>query len=196
VALQPVAYKVLAKILAMRLDPLMEGKLQPFQAGFRRGMSTSDQVYCVRQIVQKSFQRNTETHHLFIDFKAAYDSIDRDELWEIMVEGDYPHKLIRLLKATLDGSKCCVKIGGQLSELFKTVKGLRQGDENSTKLFNILLEGVVRRSGIDTKGSIFTKSVQLFAYADDIDIVARSLRRRLGNFIEDPEIAMGRPRIS
>lgn len=176
ISLQPLGYKVFAKILAMRLEPLTENYLQPFQAGFRRGMSTTDQVFCVRQIVQKSYEKNVESHHLFIDFKAAYDSIDREELWEIMVEGGYPHKLIRLLKATLDGSKCCVKIQNRLSEMFESKKGLRQGDENSTKLFNITLEGIVRRAGIMTKGSIFTKSVQLFAYADDIDIAARSFR--------------------
>ena len=32
----------------------------------------------------------------------------------------------------------------------------------------------MRRSGIDTSGSIFNKAVQLLAYAGDIDIIARN----------------------
>ena len=33
----------------------------------------------------------------------------------------------------------------------------------------------MRKAGIDTKGTIFTKSVQLLGFADDIDIIARNL---------------------
>jgi len=93
-----------------------------------------------------------------------------------MEEIGFPHKLIRLIKATLNRVKCCVKIQGNLSSYFETQIGLRQGDELSTKLFNIALEGVVRRSGVETRGSIFNKSVQILGYADDIDIIGRSLR--------------------
>jgi sorting nexin-29 len=40
-------------------------------------------------------------------------------------------------------------------------------------LFNLAQEKVIRNAGIQTNGTIFYKSVQLLAYADDIDIIAR-----------------------
>ncbi|GFY76277.1 hypothetical protein TNIN_421121 [Trichonephila inaurata madagascariensis] len=40
-------------------------------------------------------------------------------------------------------------------------------------LFNLALEWVIRNSGINTKGTLFSKTVQL-AYVDDIVIIARS----------------------
>lgn len=176
ISLLPTAYKILSIILAERLKPLMENFLQPYQAGFRRGMSTTDQIFCIRQIIQKSYAMNTETDHLFIDFKQAYDTIDREQLWGIMVEFGFPFKLIRLLKATLTDVKSCVKVDGQLSEAFDSEIGLRQGDGISTMLFNIALEGVIRRSKIETGGSIFVKSTQVLAFADDIDIIGRNIR--------------------
>jgi len=93
-----------------------------------------------------------------------------------MSEGGFPYKLIRLLKATLANVRCCVKVQGSLSAEFEAKTGLRQGDELSTKLFNIALEGICRRAKVEMKGTIFKKSSQLLGFADDIDIVGRNLR--------------------
>jgi endonuclease/exonuclease/phosphatase family metal-dependent hydrolase len=176
ISLLPSVYKIFSLLIADRLKPLMESFLHPYQAGFRRGMSTSDQIFCIRQIIQKSHDMNTETDHLFIDFKAAYDSIDREQLWMLMAEFGFPNKMIRLLKATLTGVVSRVKVEGRLSDAFHTEIGLKQGDGVSTMLFNIALEGVIRRSGVEKSGSIFTKSTQMLGFADDIDIIGRNIR--------------------
>ena len=68
-----------------------------------------------------------------------------------------------------------VRISGVLSDPFECRKGLRQGDGLSCLLFNIALEGVIRRSGLNMRGTIFTKSGQLVCFADDIDVIGRSL---------------------
>jgi sorting nexin-29 len=51
---------------------------------------------------------------------------------------------------------------------------LRQGDSLGCLLFNITLQKVIRDSGIQTRGTIFYKSIQILAYADDIDMIGRS----------------------
>jgi hypothetical protein len=114
------------------------------------------------------------THHLFIDFKAAYDIIIRNEVYVGMSELNFPTKLIRLTKATLTTVTCCVKIQNDCSESFETRKGLRHGEALSTLLFNVVLEVIVRRVNLQTTGTIYNKETQLLAYADDIDIVGRS----------------------
>jgi sorting nexin-29 len=43
-------------------------------------------------------------------------------------------------------------------------------------LFNLALEKIVRDANVWTGGTIYNKSTQLLAYADDIDIVGRTLR--------------------
>lgn len=60
--------------------------------------------------------------------------------------------------------------------MFECGIGSRQGDELSTKLFNIALEGLFRRAGIELNGTIFPKSTQLLGFADDVDIVGRNIR--------------------
>ena len=44
------------------------------------------------------------------DFKAVYDTIDRNELWSIMQRYHFSGKLIRLLEATMNGVQCKVRV--------------------------------------------------------------------------------------
>lgn len=168
------AYKVLAWILYRKLTPYADSVVGEYQCGFRKDRSTADQIFNVRLILQRGREFNIHTHHLFIDFKAAYDSVKRVELYKVMHELAFPSKLIRLVAATLDGPTCRIKMQNDLSEPFVTLDGLRQGDALSTLLFNVALEGAIRRTNIRSSGTLANSLVQILAFADDIDIVGRT----------------------
>lgn len=185
ITLLNIAYKLFANVLYQRLLPYAEENIGEYQCGFRRDRSTTDQIFSVRQILEKCREFNVDTHHLFVDFKAAYDSVIRLELWNTMIEFGFPHKLISLTKLTLHNVTSCVRIRNRLSESFTTADGLRQGDPLASLLFNIVLEKAVRSSNVNVHNTIYRKSVQLVAYADDIDIVARSVRH-----LEEPFTAL------
>jgi Reverse transcriptase (RNA-dependent DNA polymerase) len=72
ICLLNVAYKVFAKVLYDRLLLHANAVVQHYQAGFQSGKSTTDQLFALRQILEKGNEYNISTHHLFIDFKAAY----------------------------------------------------------------------------------------------------------------------------
>jgi hypothetical protein len=123
ICLLNVTYKFLAKILYDHLLPHANTAVQHFQAGFQSGKSTTDQLFALRQILLKCNEFNITTHHLFIDFKAAYDTIIRNEVYVGMSELNFPTKLIRLTKATLTIVTCCVKIQNDCFESFETRQG-------------------------------------------------------------------------
>jgi len=52
-----------------------------YQCGYCRERSTVDQIFTVRQILEKCSEHGKDTHHLFIDFRAAYGSINRRSLY-------------------------------------------------------------------------------------------------------------------
>jgi hypothetical protein len=54
----------------------------------------------MRQTLEKTLEYGVSTFHLFIDFKAAYDTINRDKLLEAMEEFNIPQKLIATCKKT------------------------------------------------------------------------------------------------
>jgi len=108
---------------------------------------------------------------LFTDFKSAYDSIYREKLFGAMMEFDIPPKLIRLVKTTMTNMQ--YSVWSQL-EPISTTCGVRQGDTLACLLFNTGLKKVIQDSGIQTRGTIFFKTVQIFTYANDIDLMTHT----------------------
>jgi sorting nexin-29 len=61
---------------------------------------------------------------------------------------------------------------------------LRQSDALACMLFNIALEKAVRDAGIGKRGTIYHTSVQVLAYAGDIDVIGQTTRAVKETFLE------------
>jgi sorting nexin-29 len=162
-------------ILYARISGYTERNIGKYQCGFQKGKSTTNQIFTLSQIMEKTVEHQIGVHHLFIDFKSAYDSIHREKLFYSMMEFGIPPKLIRLVKIIMTNVQCSVQIQSHLSEPVSTTCGVRQGNALACLLFNTALEKVIRDSGIQTRGTVFFKTVQILAYADDIDLMARTI---------------------
>lgn len=79
-----------------------------------------------------------------------------------------PRKISNLFCMALQSTRARVKIQGQLTREIKVRRGLRQGDPLSTTIFNLCLEHVMRRIPMNLKGTIYTRSLQYMAFADDV----------------------------
>lgn len=183
------SYKVMAKILYNRLVGYTEEIIGDYQCGFRRARSTTDQIFAIRQIMEKAYEYNVNIQQLFVDFQQAYDSVDRLVLYNIMSEFGIPYKLVQITKATMNGSKGKVLIQHTISEPFDIKTGLRQGDCLSTLLFNLALEKVARALSVNWKGTILNTSKQICAFADDVDLLGRSVLAVKESFVEMEEEA-------
>jgi len=175
ITLLDIAYKVFSNILNERLKKITENLLGEYQCGFRKNRSTSDQIFIIRQMIEKHYEHNQDLHMLFVDFKQAFDSIDRYKLYQVMEDTKIPHKLIRLVKMTMKNTTARVKVANKLNNSFTFNAGVRQGDGLSTTLFILALHYGVQK--IDQRGTIFTKLSQICAYADDIVIIARTQKK-------------------
>jgi hypothetical protein len=102
ISLLSTAYKILSNILLARLTPYVNEVIGDHQCGFRRNRSTTDQIFYIRQILQKKWEYNGTVNQLFIDFKKAYDSVKREVLYNILLEFGIPKKLVRLIKMCLN----------------------------------------------------------------------------------------------
>jgi hypothetical protein len=100
----------------------------------------TDEIFYIRQILEKEWECNGTVHQLFIDFKKASDSVKREVLYSILIEFGIPRKLVGLIKMCLNGTYSTVHIGKYQSDKFPIQNGLKQGDALSPLLFNFALE--------------------------------------------------------
>jgi len=91
-------YKVFSNFLYTRLLHHVESKLKHYQMGFCPRKSAINQIFVLQKILEKMKEFRTSIHLLLIDFKSAYDSIDREQMYEAMNELNIPEKLIRLIR--------------------------------------------------------------------------------------------------
>jgi sorting nexin-29 len=77
----------------MRLLPYAEEAVN-YPCDFRHGKSNTDQIYTFRKILEKTVEYTFQTHHLFINFSTAHDSINRAQIFATIKKFNFPDKLI------------------------------------------------------------------------------------------------------
>jgi len=122
--------------------------------------------------LEKCYEFGIELHNVFIDFKQAFEKVNRPKIYESLKVLKIPTKLIKLVKTTLTNSRAVVEVYQGRTDVFNINNGLRQGDALSTILFNLVLEAALLK--VDLRGNISTRTKQLCAYADDVVIIART----------------------
>jgi sorting nexin-29 len=171
---------MLSNILLSRLGPYID-IIGDHQCGFRHNRSTTDQIFCIRQILKEKWEYNETVHQLFILFKKAYDSVRKDVLYDILIEFEVPMKLVRLIKMCLNETYSKVRIGKHLSDSFPIQNGLKQGDALSPLLLNFALEYAIRKAQENQMGLELNRTYQLLAYADDVNLLGDNLDAKKKN---------------
>ena len=188
ITLLNIAYKVLSNIIMNRINFFAEEILEECQCGFRCGRGTTEQIFIIRQLMEKCFEFNTELHFLFVDFKQAFDSINRIELINAIESFGIPKKLVRLVNMAMENNKAKVIMDGNVGKDFDVKQGVRQGDGLSAVLFNLALDKVIKE--LKLKGNILYKSKQACVYADDIALIARNVASLQEMLVTIKEIGM------
>jgi len=122
-----------------RLTVTAQALLLEEQNGFRKGRSCMDCIFSASQIIEKRIEFNIPTYIAFIDLKKAFDSVDRDKLWNIMTSKGIPTHLITIIQKMYMENIIRVNAGNGISEDFRAItQGVRQGWPMSPVLFNLL----------------------------------------------------------
>jgi hypothetical protein len=175
ITLTSVPSKVFGRVLIDRIRDGVDSKLREEQAGFRRGRSTVEQIFILRNIVEQVAEWRSTLYITFVDFEKAFDSVHRESLWKIMASYGIPSKLIRMVKILYKDSECAVLDEGVESEWFKVKTGVKQGDVMSGFIFLLVVDWIMRRTTEGSNTGIrwkFMSKLEDLDFADDIALLS------------------------
>ena len=178
ISLAPVMYKMDGYILNGRLSEWEEENdiLHDAQNGFRKGRSTIDHLSTLTSIVETRKLESKATFAAFVDFRKAYDAIDRTQLFGKLLNLGINGKMYKALESLYKGVKRCVRLNNMHTDWFSVKCGLKQGCPLSPVLFNLYIDDLIRTLssiGVGVKlddGSL----IAVLAYADDVVVLAES----------------------
>lgn len=142
ISLCNVLVKVVSKILANRLKPLMAKLTGLFQASFIPGRSLVDNVIVAQELIH-SLQKKTNRKGGFVlkvNLEKAYDRVHWPFLQEVLKGTDFKHKFVSLIFDCVTSTSLSVCWNGECIPPFSPSRGLRQGDPLSPYLFVLCME--------------------------------------------------------
>lgn len=160
IALLSICGKVLPRIIADRIQKGYNDQMMEAQCGFRGGRSTTDQMFTLRQVVERRKEYGFRSYVAFVDLKKAYDSVPRKLLLEVLRAEGIPEVMVRILESLYSKTTGRVRVKGILGAEFDLRTGVKQGCVISPLLFNIYRNHILKRA----ERELQTKGLQL-AYA-------------------------------
>lgn len=178
--------KLFTSILNKRLYIFCEANriILPNQAGFRSDFSVLDHCYALKGLINLCFSQKKRLYCLMVDFKRAFDCIDRAALWLKLLNNGISGRCLTVIKNMYSNVKSCVSLNGCVSKVFNSDMGVRQGEILSPLLFALFvndLESFLARLGsqpievnCDMPEIDNLIKILVLLYADDTVIVAES----------------------
>jgi hypothetical protein len=181
IALTNTILKVFTQILTTRLSNWAESKhiLPEEQSGFRTQRSCVDNLFILLSLIQLQLgYRRKPLYVIFVDFEAAFDSVEHHLLFHKLHKLSVSSKLINILKSIYNKLTMFVTVESNRSNKIPIKKGILQGDPISPLIFSLFISDLStffrqnNLTGIQINNVI---DILMLLYADDLIIFCDSV---------------------
>ena len=186
ISLMSCAAKLFNRILLNRIREPVEKLLRTNQNGFRRHRSTLEPILTLRRLIEEmSARQNVSSCAVFVDFAKAFDSVDRECMFQILSAYGIPSKIVNAIRCVYDNSHSFVSTQEGDTAPFPVQTGVLQGDTLAPFLFIIVLDYVLRGSmtpefGLTLKRRQSSRHPAVFLtdldFADDIALLSDTIK--------------------
>ena len=196
IALTNCSYKILMGILKQKIEEHLfkNDVVEECQSGSTKGRRVQDNLKILQYCIEKSFKNKMELYVLAIDFKKAFDSVDRKMLLNILKKYKIEPRVIDIIYEIYRDDSTKLFINNEECASINVETGIRQGCSCSGLLFVMVtyfIIGKLQQSGLGYRDSEF--SIPSLFYADDGLILAHSRQDlvKLIKIVEDSSAQCG-----
>lgn len=171
ITLNNIISKTFSQVLLNRLNRWAEihEKITKTQFGFQKNKSTVDCIFVLSSIISKVLNSGQKLYSVFIDYEKCFDTIDRQKLWQKLINENVSPKMIAAIKSMYSVVRSCIKLNNEKSPYIDSFIGVKQGDPSSSLLFMFFVNDILSHVNTNIDGLFTINELKLFLvlYADD-----------------------------
>ena len=175
ITLLNVDYKIIEKVLAVKMDKILPGIIHSDQTGFMKKRRISVNIRKVYDILQHCKNENKPGTLLNLDFVKCFDRISFDSIMGSLKYFDFPSTFINWIQKLYTNFTIRVQNNGKFTDKIDVRRSVHQGGCISVQLFLLCAETIAIeiRDSKDIVG-IFVNELEylLNQYADDMNVAS------------------------
>ena len=171
-------YKIVAFVLASRLQKVMQCIISTDQSGYIKGRFIGQNARLIQDILEYTDKFKLPGVLLCLDFKKAFDRLEWNFMTEVLKKFNFGDNFIKWVKIFYFKANIIIKNNGWLAEPLQVQRGIRQGCPISALLFVISVEilSIIIRRNKNVKGfCLKNKTYTISQYADDSTLMLSDL---------------------